>query len=869
MSNLDWKYYEGTTSAGSIVADIAKVLSTAVKDEALVDDTGKVLRPSTVIPEANWDIVYPLPNWDEIDVLDRTNLSAAEFEKKIINQLKYINSTGEDFVILKTRAKADVGSVNINADDLGLENDLATDHVDMYVELYKPKYMANPEAYNPEVERLGIKPYNTTREIVKEFSTSVGNKSYGIIQSNLTDSTVVTRINKTVTQTAAPKRPTQAEVVNLSTPNGKVAAALYRAANGTSFASDVALNPSLATTVSSSITNKSLSDFTEDEISAIKILSTLSDDSFAKFTTITGQFYYYTGSYGVPGGLMLNFSLAAPNEVYQVKAGFKYILPEGDKVKTNSVSLYIGNSLQPSSYWKYDINTTSFTLLTALPGNNGNIDLNVDGDVRIVYDYEKEKIAVTGKKLIYNNHYIYMRMFDKLEDRADQANYKRGPKANETDAETGEVVTINSHVSEWSKLSWYQDFEEVMLDELDDDTSSTDLSQGIISLPIETPGLNADTRIRMWINCNNNRSIFVLMGNPSLDFSANRHLTSVCYLGRIESFENSINDTAGNFTLFTSSSTVPCCTKTKVNRSTLSESVIIGTGDGTSTQFKLKLAKGKFFDQNFPVTARCLSNGAEISSDLNPYTYAISEDKTTVTITFASAQPRTVNVIYADYNYYEEKIQNVDGITRDSFGNILNIIYPDTWGLNTATGVTDVCMLHTRSKAYFQKHHFMFTTTEEYMTKEMYGKSAYTNEYYADRIKITHGNDGPRGMLCDVLVIDKSSLVALDELIVNRDFAKDAKKPQETYVFFPINAPFSPFSGSPNATYGLALKKQVIQPKPTVDTESIKLVYDDLYIPDISNVTESFYLPISGDYGTTIEWTSSDDTVIAITDPTV
>ena len=36
----------------------------------------------------------------------------------------------------------------------------------------------------------------------------------------------------------------------------------------------------------------------------------------------------------------------------------------------------------------------------------------------------------------------------------------------------------------------------------------------------------------------------------------------------------------------------------------------------------------------------------------------------------------------------------------------------------------------------------MFATTEEYMSKVMYGKSSYTGEYYADRIKVTHGNDG-------------------------------------------------------------------------------------------------------------------------------
>ena len=76
----------------------------------------------------------------------------------------------------------------------------------------------------------------------------------------------------------------------------------------------------------------------------------------------------------------------------------------------------------------------------------------------------------------------------------------------------------------------------------------------------------------------------------------------------------------------------------------------------------------------------------------------------------------------------------------------------------------------------------MFTTTEEYMSKVMYGKSMYTNEYYADRIKVTHGNDGPRGMLNDMLVIDNSSLYPFDELVINKDFEKDPEEYEEPYV---------------------------------------------------------------------------------------
>ena len=161
----------------------------------------------------------------------------------------------------------------------------------------------------------------------------------------------------------------------------------------------------------------------------------------------------------------------------------------------------------------------------------------------------------------------------------------------------------------------------------------------------------------------------------------------------------------------------------------------------------------------------------------------------------------------------------------------------------------------------------MFTTTEEYMTKEMYGKSEYTGEYYSDRIKITHGNDGPRGMLYDTLVIDKSSLVALDELIVNRKYEKDINKSEETYVYFPINAPFSPFSGSPNALYGLAIKKDEKLPPVKDDTEAVERAWGNLYIGKTSNVVEDLILPTELEDGVTVTWESKDSLIVEIVDP--
>ena len=96
-------------------------------------------------------------------------------------------------------------------------------------------------------------------------------------------------------------------------------------------------------------------------------------------------------------------------------------------------------------------------------------------------------------------------------------------------------------------MSWYQDFEEIMMDHIDEDVSVTSVTDGTLLVPLETAGLTSDTRISYWINTNNNRFSLVVMGNPALDYERDRHLISSCYIGRIDSFENSINDVSGNF----------------------------------------------------------------------------------------------------------------------------------------------------------------------------------------------------------------------------------------------------------------------------------------------------------------------------------
>jgi hypothetical protein len=866
----DWRYFEGTTSANSILTDLGKVLCTAVKDDEIVDENGVVVKPKKVIKERNWDVTYPAVDWDKlkaagVDVLDRNDLTPEEFAAKINQQLSGVTDT----VILKTKTTP-VTVEDTGMSDLGLEDDLAADSIDMYMEIYKPRYLANPEQYHPEAERFGIKPYNITRGIYEEFASTTGHKKLNVIEEFISqDPAHIETYDRPIKGT----RTAYSYYYHYNDGNPSSESPFAKATRwALREAGLVGTLNHYPTRSINEMLKYEISELAGDEKSFIQTLLGTSYD-LEDFETVTIAVYnYYSDRY--------RFAVEAKTIVkeWKIARGAKFTLPESETLKLSSLTFAIGDQgdLGQSAY-SYNLTSGELEVLKDIPDSGWARE--DQGVPTVQYDYEKEQAVITRAKPLYNNHHIYMRIFDVLEDRSDRKNYLKGPKENEIDKDTGEITTIHSHISEWSKLAWYQDYEEVMADELDSDVGVADLSQGIVLLPIETPGLNGDTRIRMWANTSNNRVLLTLMGNPSLDFSANRHLTSMAYMGKIESFENSINDTAGNFALFTSSSTVPCSTKTTERRVSTPTSEYLGVvsvaGQDTFPLNMKSIGKNVYVDGNIGMSVKYLDKSIDpnnptetiLLAEDNLFTVNIAEDKKSLSVTLL-APPTSADIdIYLNFNYYEDKVENVDGIVRDSFGSILEIRYPETWGKNTATGVTDIAMYHTRSKAYFQKHHFMFTTTEEYMTKEMYGKSAYTGEYYADRVKITHGNDGPRGMLEDMLVIDQSSLVALDELIVNREFSKNDDKPEETFVYFPINAPFSPFAGSPNAMYGVAMKKEMKLPPAVDEAQAVERVVADLYIGKTTNITEDLFLPTELGEDCTITWASSDITVCTIVDP--
>lgn len=854
-----FRYYEGLCSSGDFTREIAKVLCLGNQN----DDHS--------IMAQNWKIVYP-PAPTTIDPRDTRGIVNA--------QVASIN----DYVILETTtSEKDLGENK--EDDLTVDTTQNDKSLKMYLEIYKPTYLADPEKYPLDCERYDIIPELITRDLyTKQFS------SYEAVEDdmmmNITPQTekddsysdVVHEVDESFA-TDIVNKINAVHQFNFKLPQ-----------DGEPSVQEI--GKEYVGVIKTNSDHKDLYVFLRETMQIQPAQYTLLNSIEIKITessaSQTNDKKYDISVRGIVIRTYYNFE----EQTAALKTSVADIYEISPKLEWKLNGVY---TPVPEKYYSYQNGVFTFLNANAKAQETDsriNSDwLKFEGNEKgiVVCRYNKRvknpddttsKMDliknITERKTINNNHYVLMRLFDKLNLE------ENGPMENTVDA-NGEIVAMNAHVSDWAKLSWYRDFEEVMLDHLDEDVSTSTITDGSVLVPIETPGLNADTKIRYWINCNNDRFSLIVMGNPSLDYNTDRHLVSACYCGAIDSFDNSINDTAGNFALFTSSSTEPCATKLNIQ-----SKVVLSADEDERDPSKKTPAldsayppytnddeanpggayaeepvyvpapvEGQYFDRsvwptysvNGPVDPASKTGKEHLWEKEVEYTD--EETNTVKTKTVPLERIRVNNREYdmkdgkavgmtiwipADKNHantslgvfakvLEDDKIITSGVSRDVFGNTVNVVKTNTYGKNTSDGVTSIMMYHTRSKAYYQKHHMLFATTEEYMSKVMYGKSMYTGEYYADRIKVTHGNDGPRGILSDLLVIDSASLYALDELVINKDFEKDAYENEETFIYFPITAPFSPLSDSPNATYGLAIKKSEKEPRLSSEIDLINKAF--------------------------------------------
>ena len=939
LTNEDrrFRYYEGVCSSGDFIKEIAKVLSLGVRDEGVDSDTGKVIN-KTILISKNWDIVYPRykgPNLKggkiSADNLAKDydyyvkQLGSEDFEKKILNQVDQITNN----VVLRTRTtEKEEGKI----DDLTVSEESEVASRITYVQFYKPTYLANPEEYPLDAELRGLTPQLITKEMYREARKSTASVIYDFTQlekevKNPAHEGLVTSSIETEYVDSMSNPYTREELFGQGDKsgilNGLVDIFGVQELEQIPFTIPGNRNPTSYLDIDkvylNSIKNNDLvlynfimdicnlkATFTEEDYDFITVLHM--QVTFSTFNGVEGFVVSLTYEKKVEIFTIHAKTAGVPN-VLDLESEYGHIATEEVHPELYSEGRYVP---LPLDYFGDLLpNVVNFAKDIKFSLDKVQSDDILYGTIVLRYKYDKnfdyvdlKSLKITDSTTLLNNHYCLIRMFD------NPAIDYSGPNPNIVDNE-GNITTLNSHASPWSKLSWYRDFEEVMMDHIDEDVSVTSITDGTLLVPLETAGLNADTKLSYWINCNNDRFSLIVMGNPALDYEEDRHLTSSCYVGRIDSFEGSINDVSGNFALYTSSSTTPCKTIVETNDNQyhidrnytddkfkdavtyedgqffedykthckkiggeLNFTEYVDAAFPNLNAYYVTLTGNKFFNENeMPRYAIFDSEGNPVNLTGNiqapsyyrtvayrKYLYGSSDSRSNQLALYI---PRIDGItsndgykIYFNFGYYEEKFVITSGITRDIFGNVINIQTIDEFGKNTSDGTTSVSMFHTRSKAFFQKHHFLFATTEEYMSKVMYGKSSYTGEYYADRIKITHGNDGPRGTLSDVLVIDSSSLYPKDELVINKDFEKDPKEMEETFVYFPVTAPFSPLSDGPNARYGLALKKEEREPNYEDFGKIVAIGKNQLktIMGNCTTVIDDITLPSVTKNGTKIYW---------------
>ena len=147
------------------------------------------------------------------------------------------------------------------------------------------------------------------------------------------------------------------------------------------------------------------------------------------------------------------------------------------------------------------------------------------------------------------------------------------------------------------------------------------------------------------------------------------------------------------------------------------------------------------------------------------------------------------------------------------------------WGDNTATGVTDISVDGTISRVPYQAHYPSFHTTPEFMKKHYVNVSTETAAEQVSEVIIYHPVEKARGKIQGVLVGDRSTIEHLGTLIESRDqfdlsgallnedktLRNDCggpnKSKQKTYIQINTNAPYSLFNNSPNAFFGMCIRK--------------------------------------------------------------
>lgn len=882
MRSLAW--IEGITSSKNILCDIANIWTSCNRDAGVP------------IPEKNWKLVFPI--LAEGIVIDSPEARAAIL---LSNR-----------IVLKTTTSPVI--VDSTLDPFHTDPDLTKSQTTMYVEFKKPDFLVNPETgsneivVNPITGETDIIPnrhYVNVRIFDKwnpdenveniEYQPTVKTKELMITN----DQYLVYAIQYPVDDTPAPvifdsaigETPVNPDDYELDEETGsKFTFAVPRYQEVTDGRLEYMFGNNYRVYC---IPEKRTNDGTIVTVTNVKVNGELMDPALAYDVDLAAQ----TVTFKTPAKIINTIANEDAINISENLAGLlkntKFQLLHDDLTDdTVTINITIIGSTQPVPTSIIDRTQGIITFEDGL-GN--------DAVVKVSYKYFKS-INFEQLKPIVTAEY---RWIGKL-----RCTYTTNgePKPISVGIEKG------GHISEWSKFSWYTDFKEQLRDVYDTDAGTSNINEGIVFMPVITPGLYEDVPVLYWMSVCNDFVSIVLQGDPSVNYD--NYLISFGYFGAIDSFTRDVsgvqkpylNDVVGNFALTVGSSTVPCFTFPEVSKplqfnpeilemTSLSESFTSSnfslTEDGTPVAYSRTDATTNANYKLSQIGLRIVAGNNEMYSAPSPYAQSDIflrrslgilpyPDPTNITLkikipsnatyvkvyrysgSLATTDPRLAlverttgescpNAGPYDKSYFMTSV-DVTGLTpvvgesdtylleltdvkaalsltapvaqitngrtdsgtqkpviRDEIlyngqvygsGAIMEINFPQNWGPMTATGVNDICMLKTRSGTYFQKHNTSFITPDELMQKEAFNPSRWTGHFHLSPCYLVHGYDGYRGWLKGTVVVDNSSIIHQDELVVNK-----GKVNEEIYKYFRVTAPFSFLTNSPNNRYGIAIKK--------------------------------------------------------------
>ena len=370
-----YRYYEGLCSTKDIVKELAKVLSIGVRSNEVKDVEGNTLLPPFILQSKNWDIVYPKP--DSTINIDWDNMTADEYKAKILNQVNQISDT----VILKTETTP--VEVNTAADDLVEDNDTLKKSLTMYLEIYKPTYVANPEEYPLDCEREGVIPKVITKDMYKN-ALSVTKRIEEVITLPENDCCTITPLDETNKNTIIYTTSSEFKLII-----SKIISIYGENAEKEGFYAPTIAGASTAELEFDKTKILEIKAKDNDLYNAIRSALNVDDNQFQSFTTLKFQAVYENDD-----RYILSVEAITTKNVYTVSG--TYVIKEAseqDNIITTVIpEYYIDGVYIPldSSLWQYDpavLNNRGIQFLTPITG-----DIAKNGNIVLRYDVEIERL---------------------------------------------------------------------------------------------------------------------------------------------------------------------------------------------------------------------------------------------------------------------------------------------------------------------------------------------------------------------------------------------------------------------------------------------------------------------------------------------